>query len=316
MRAPHWQAGDAALYVGDAAEVIAEMPDGSVDCVVTSPPYWRHRDYDDPGQYGQEATPEEYVAHLQGVFAQARRVLADDGTLWVGLGDAYSGAGTSAPKNLMGMPWRVAFALQGDGWLLRNAIVWHKPNAMPSPVRDRMTCRYELIFLLAKRNRYHFDLDPIRQRYEGDRSLSRRAHRTANRPTTAKGQWPPVQPGKYAESAGPCAGRDHGPAMRPTGRRHTAAHELGRNPGDVWDISTRPFRQAHFAVWPIDIPLRAIAAGCREDGTVLDPFSGAGTTGLAATQLGRTYIGIDINPEYCDLAAQRMAEHAERERPT
>jgi site-specific DNA-methyltransferase (cytosine-N4-specific) len=317
------------------------MPDRAVDAIVTSPPFWGKRDYGMDGQYGLENTPEEYVDRLRGVFAEARRVLADDGTAWLNLGDCFAGSwgnyvaggsrrsrqaddplrvaryGTFRPpqarlraKNLIGLPWRVAFALQHDGWLLRNAVVWHKPNAMPESVRDRLSARYELIFLLVKQNRYWFDLD-----------AARHAHCGGNRPHTIATRWPPARgtsgnggtsgTARHGGQSGnqnggqDCQLRRHAAATGPTGQRHAAA-PAGRNPGDVWSISTRPFRQAHFAVFPIDIPLRCIAAGCRPGGTVLDPFAGAGTTGLAARRLGRTFWGVELNPAYADLAAARL----------
>jgi site-specific DNA-methyltransferase (cytosine-N4-specific) len=181
-RPPYWHDDTSRLYVGDAREVLAEMPDGSADCIVTSPPYWGKRDYRVVGQYGREPGPAAYVETLRATFAEARRVLADDGTCWLNLGDSYSAGGGTATgihaylgsqlsghratgipaKNLLGLPWRVAFALQEDGWIVRNAIVWHKPNAMPESVRDRLNCRHELIFLLVKQPAYWFDLDPIR----------------------------------------------------------------------------------------------------------------------------------------------------------
>lgn len=326
MRAPCWSIDQSRLYLGDAREVLAEMPRRSVDCLVTSPPYYGLRDYGVAGQYGQEETPDDYVEHLRAAFAEARQVLADDGTCWLNLGDCYAANSDGwargrnynqrqpqvrplsrrvvPPKNLLGMPWRVAFALQRDGWILRNAIVWHKPNAMPQSVTDRLSTRHEMIFLLVKQRHYWFDLDPIREQYTGDRALNRRAHNGGNKPHKITTTWPPG--GKYTGSAEALGGRRHGSAMLPTGRRHAAGHERGRNPGDVWSIATRPLRAAHFAAFPIDIPLRAIAAGCRPGGTVLDPFAGAATTALAARQLGRHFVGIEINAELCDLARDRV----------
>ncbi|WP_220502554.1 DNA-methyltransferase [Microbispora sp. H10885] len=273
LREPYWHDDHAAIYHGDAREVLAEMDEGSVDSIVTSPPYWGLRNYC-VGQYGQEPTSEAYVENLRATFAEARRVLADDGTCWLNVGDCYAANSDGwsrgrdynprqpevrpkarlavPPKNLLGMPWRVAFALQEDGWILRNAIVWSKPNAMPQSVRDRMSNRYELIFLLVK--------------------------------------------------------QQHGTAMRPTGEPHAAAHPNGRNPGDVWSIPTRPLRAEHFAAFPIDIPLRAIAAGCRPGGTVLDPFTGSGTTGIAARQLGRQFAGIELHAPFIRLAGARIRE--------
>ncbi|WP_433431988.1 DNA-methyltransferase [Nonomuraea sp. CA-141351] len=329
MRQPYWGDEYAEIFQGDAREVLAEMEGGSVDCIVTSPPYYGLRHYC-PGEYGQEPTPEEYVENLRGVFAEARRVLADDGTFWLNLGDCYAansdgwarganfnqhqprvrpaGGCSLPPKNLRGMPWQVAFALQRDGWILRNAIVWHKPNAMPQSVLDRLSNRYEFIFLLVKQRRYWFDLDPIRERYTGDRSIARRSRFGGNKPNSVKTAWP--SGGKYDAGAEVFSGKRHGEAMLPTGGRHDAVHPEGRNPGDVWSVSTRPLREAHFAAFPIDLPLRAIASGCRPGGTVLDPFTGAGTTGIAARQLARSFRGIELNVAYCDLARARLAAAA------
>ncbi|MEO3797755.1 site-specific DNA-methyltransferase [Nonomuraea sp. B10E15] len=327
LRQPYWHGDRAAVYHGDARQVLSEMPAGSVDCIVTSPPYWGLRHYCD-GQYGQEPTIEAYVETLRSTFAEARRVLADEGTCWLNLGDLYAansdGCARGAafnprqplvrpkarqsvpPKNLIGMPWRVAFALQEDGWILRNAIVWHKPNAMPQSVRDRLSNRYELIFLLVKQRHYGFDLDPIRQPYTGERPITRRSRSGGTKPNSITTPWPP--PGKYGTNGQDAAGPRHGAAMRPTGERHAACHPGGRNLGDVWSIPTRPLRAAHFAAFPIDIPLRAIAAGCRPGGKVLDPFMGSGTTGIAARQLGRTFAGIELNAAYCDLARTRLTD--------
>ncbi|MEV0598469.1 site-specific DNA-methyltransferase [Streptomyces sp. NPDC050315] len=293
------------LYLGDAATTLALLPPGSVDCIVTSPPYWRTRDYEGvPEQLGQETTAETYIEALRAVFTAAHRVLADNGTLWLNLGDRYAPHSDARPrpKNLLGLPWRVALALQEDGWLLCNEIVWHKPNAVPESVRDRLSRRHEHLFLLTKQPAYHFDLDPIRQPYTGDRALSRRAHRTANKPNTATGIWPPTS----------LCSEALGPNLQPTRARHTVAHLKGRNPGTVWDIATRPTRHAHTAAFPIDMPLRCIASGCRPGGTVSDLFSGSGTTGDAALQLGRAYVGIDIVERYHQHALARLPAAAAR----
>src|SRR6202161_4595189 len=217
---PYWGDATGALYIGDARDVLVGMPGGSADCIVTSPPYWGKRDYGVAGQYGSEPDPAAYVETLRATFAEARRVLADDGTCWLNLGDSYS-AGTGTPnglhaylgphltahraagmrtKNLLGMPWRVAFALQEDGWILRNAIVWHKPNAMPESVRDRLNCRHELLFLLVKSPAYWFDLDPIRE-----------PHKTVepHRPDGTRARTRP--PGRAASCSRP---RKYGPGTR------------------------------------------------------------------------------------------------------
>ncbi|WP_275294617.1 site-specific DNA-methyltransferase [Amycolatopsis sp. La24] len=378
----HYHDETVTLYTGDAAATLADLADNSVDCVVTSPPYWGLRDYGtgtwvggDPGcahlastgrggnvpqskyphlaypesaahrggttqrcrccgaqredrQHGLEPTPEAYVDRLQAVFAQLHRVLVDTGTVWLNLGDSYSSelpgnAASASPrttahhavplprKNLVGMPWRVAFALQADGWILRNAIVWHKPNAMPESVRDRLSNRYEMVFLLTKQQKYFFDLDPIREPLARPEAVREglviggaNKGRQGGIGATARRRGHSVY-GKYRDTA-PFAGKTPGDAMRPTGTGHDAAHRRGKNPGDVWSITTRPLREAHFAAFPVDLPLRCIAAGCPDGGVVLDPFSGAATTGLAARQLGRSYVGIDLNPQFHDIGLRRL----------
>jgi len=285
-------------------------------------------------QLGQEPTPSRYVDNLRRVFAQVRRVLTDAGTCWLNLGDRYATGATRADdaadgppggswrarKNLLGLPWQVAFGLQTDGWTLRNAMVWHKPNAMPESVRDRLSATYELVFLLVKSERYHFDLDPIRQPlkhpdavgmaspFGGRKGDGAGACLGASAPRRG-GHYRPHQTGtaKYADTG--AFTTTPGQALLPTGSRHTAAHHTGRNPGDVWTLATRPLPEAHFAAFPVDIPLRCIAAGCPLDGLVLDPFSGAATTGLAAVRLGRRYLGIDVNPAFHDIGLRRLNRH-------
>lgn len=286
------------LLTGDARRVLPTLAAGSADCVVTSPPYYGLRDYRACGQVGLEAQPQDYVEVLTEVFRQVHRVLRDTGTLWLNLGDSYARPGMRGglrQKNLLGMPWRVALALQQDGWILRNAVVWAKTNPVPSSVRDRLTCTYEHVFLLTKQPDYHFDLDAVRVPATGTAPPNARAVRD-RRGSTAK----------YANVGRSFPRGAPGAAIRPTGRRHERSHPLGKNPGDVWPISTRPLHQAHFAAFPIDIPRRAIAAGCPQGGHVLDPFSGAATTGLAALESGRTYTGIDVNAEYHRLAIDRL----------
>jgi DNA modification methylase len=306
---PYYADEQVTLLLGDALEQLRTLSGGSVDCIVTSPPYYQLRNYEQPGQYGQEETPAAYVEQMRAVFAEARRVLADDGTLWLNLGDSYvcspkgsesktsgldgrsnhtttpAGSGGKngdglAAKQLLGIPWRTAFALQDNGWILRNEIIWHKPNAMPESVRDRLSNRHEHMFLLSKSPRYWFDLDAIREPHAApERRAGARAFRARDLNHQRTGT------GTYS-----------GPDAR------------GRNPGDIWEMATRPYPAAHFATFPIDLPLRCIKAGCKPEGTVLDPFSGSGTTGAAARQLGRRYIGIDLNPAYHDLAVARFAQ--------
>lgn len=290
------------LRLGDSLAELRDMPDASVSCCVTSPPYFGLRDYGREGQYGLEASPAEYVETMRALFAEVRRVLADDGTLWLNIGDSYSSTqgaqskwrvgeyltagkgkvaparnrngttGDVPPKNLLGIPWRTALALQDDGWILRNDIIWSKPNAMPESVTDRLSNRHEHLFMFSKSRHYWFDLDPIREQ-----------HLTA-----------------VAGTRGPGGGSKSG-----------ESNVAGRNPGDVWVIATQPFSAAHFAVMPQRLAERAVLAGCKPSGTVLDPFSGSGTTGLAATKHGRKYVGVDISADYLDLSLRtRFAQPA------
>ena len=327
MNAPYYSDDSVTLYLGDALEVLRELPDRSVDCCVTSPPYFGLRDYGVEGQYGLESLPAEYVETMRALFAEVRRVLADDGTLWLNIGDSYSaksgvssatnglakwsktnarggghksaraaggvvhGSGDRPAKNLLGIPWRTAFALQDDGWILRNDIIWAKPNAMPESVTDRLSTRHEHMFMFSKRARYWFDLDPIREPL-----------------AYAPGPDMPIlatDPITYAPGVRGQTGRGT------TGKRRTFTDNGGRNPGDVWAIPTQPFGEAHFAVMPQALASRAIQAGCKPGGVVLDPFSGSGTTGLAAAKHGRRYVGIDLSAEYLDLSLRtRLAQTA------
>jgi DNA modification methylase len=301
---------------GDALDVALKIDPGAADCIVTSPPYFGLRDYGADGQYGLESSPAEYVEKLRALFSELRRVLADDGTLWLNLGDNYAsdskwggatggkhraglhgcnGVGnrgrqfTGLPdKNLMGMPWRVAFALQDDGWILRNAIIWHKVNAMPESIKDRLANRYEHVFMFSKQQRYWFDLDPIREA-RAESTLARYKYDFEEKGATYQAQ---VRKGPK---------RDGGKVKLCSD---------GRNPGDVWSLTAEPFAEAHFAVYPPKLAQRCILAGCKPGGTVLDPFSGSGTTGLAAQRAGRRYIGIDINRDYLDLSLRTRLRDA------
>jgi DNA modification methylase len=336
---PYYSDEAVTLWHGDSLTVLRELPDASVDCCVTSPPYFGLRDYGEEGQYGLESSPAEYVETMRAVFAEVRRVLADDGTLWLNIGDSYAGASGNASrsksaisdaasisasplspssadsqaatasraaaihsgsigplsemrqgarngnrrsrprgyeglaqKNLMGIPWRTALALQDDGWTLRNDVIWHKSNPMPESVTDRLAACHEHVFMLSKGTRYWFDLDPIREPHVST----------------------PDREGKNA-----LRGQK---AMRPVGPNSGTYSEGGRNPGDVWTIATQPFAEAHFAVMPQALAERAILAGCKPGGVVLDPFSGSGTSGLAAAKHGRRYVGIDLSADYLDLS--------------
>ena len=272
------------IYGSPNTEVLATLPDGSVDCVVTSPPYWGLRDYDDDGQFGLEATPDAYVEEITKIFREVRRVMKDNGTLWLNLGDTYKN------KQLVGVPWRTAFALQADGWILRQEIIWHKPNPMPESVTDRCTKASESIFLLAKSPNYHFDAEAIREANSGSLPYGDKTNFKMN---DERAQ------GKHGKGS-----------MFSGGTRKEYIEKYytnGRNKRSVWSINSQPFPGAHFAVFPEEIPRLAILAGCPEGGTVMDPFSGSGTTGKVAMKLGRNYIGIDLNEEYLEVASRRVS---------
>jgi site-specific DNA-methyltransferase (cytosine-N4-specific) len=312
----YYQDDHVTLHHGDALVTLATLPDASIDCIVTSPPYFGLRDYGVDGQIGAEPTPEHFVAALTAVFREARRVLADDGTLWLNLGDSYQSNGGHRsigenswregrsnldaqaaarvrsdlpPKNLLGIPWRTAFALQDDGWILRNEIIWAKPNAMPESVTDRMSNRHEHVFMFSKRAKYWFDLDAVRE------------------PATERNyDQAPTWEERKASGEAMRAGLAGSPKMGHVG---VGANPAGRNPGDVWSIPTTPFSAAHFATMPPALAERCILAGCRPGGVVLDPFSGSGTTGMAAARHGRKYIGIELNEEYLALSLRtRLAQ--------
>lgn len=373
MSAPYYQDDSVTLWHGDALTVLRTLPDASVDCCVTSPPYYGLRDYGVEGQLGAESSPAEYVEAMRAVFSEVRRVLADDGTLWLNLGDSYSSASGGAPtsgniqtnggerfrrprtqdfvppKNLLGVPWRVAFALQDDGWTLRNDIIWAKPNGMPESVTDRLSTKHEHVFLLSKARRYRFDLAPLKEpavttrpgalswardskeadvpgqsmrQHRADRPQKRRAaelfaeagltdaHLVAMRAVgmgdAGKAQTTQSGTGKNAPEMQRLA--DEAKAAL-GGYYREFLYDGGRNHGDVWTIPTQPFAEAHFAVMPQALAERCIQAGCKPGGTVLDPFSGSGTTGLAATKHGRRYVGIDLNADYLDLSLRtRLAQ--------
>jgi DNA modification methylase len=298
---------------GDCREVLRTMPDNSVHCCVTSPPYFGLRDYGHAGQIGLEATPDAFVAEMVAVFREVKRVLRDDGTLWLNLGDSYNGSGGFSPtspsniagskqtthkgsisrpdtrsgygsglkqKDLIGIPWRVAFALQADGWYLRQDIIWSKPNPMPESVTDRCTKAHEYIFLMSKSARYFYDAVAIAEQSKwADDNRSGEGRLTYN--------------GKRQGSAG-------------TGNEAFVKITETRNKRSVWEVTTQPYSDAHFATFPPDLIEPCILAGCPKGGTVLDPFGGAGTTGLVADRLGRNAFLIELNPDYAAMAERRI----------
>lgn len=250
---------------------------------VTSPPYWGLRDYGHPDQLGQEPTVQEYVSNLVAVFREVWRVLRYDGTLWLNLGDTY-GKG----KQLTGVPWLVAFALQRDGWVLRRDIIWHKTRMMPENVKDRPAGSHEYVFMLSKATRYHYDGDAIREPYKSEPDHYSRSAK------------------QYRESGKHLATQHDGDHTRFSGGQHP----LGRNKRSVWSIATSPYKGAHFATFPPKLIEPCILAGSREGDTVLDPFGGSGTTGLVANRLGRDSILIELNPEYAEMARRRITNDA------
>ena len=317
---------------GDCLELMRGMAAGLVHCCVTSPPYFGLRDYGVEGQLGLESTPDEYVAKMVEVFREVRRVLRDDGKVWLNLGDSYAAGkagrtdhGTNdptvglvgnskgavspgkvvprkappgfKPKDLIGIPWRVAFALQADGWYLRQDIIWAKPNPMPESVRDRCTKAHEYIFLLSKKRKYYYDHDAIREPFASDYSRD-----AIKKNRGAGGQRPAGN--NFSKQA-----RHKDGLKTPATRADRAAllNPMGRNRRSVWTVAPKPFKGAHFAVFPPDLIEPCILAGCPEGGTVLDPFGGSGTTAMVAEKHGRNAILCELNPDYVALAEKRLS---------
>jgi DNA modification methylase len=291
------------ILTGDALAVLRTLPDASVQCCVTSPPYWGLRDYGIPGQIGAEKTPAEYIAKLVAIFGEVRRVLRADGTCWLNLGDTLINAKGRAHgvdpkqrarrfglrpndvsvagykrKDIAGIPWRTAFAMQDDGWYLRADIVWSKPNTMPESVKDRPTRAHEYVFLLAKSLRYFYDEkaieEPVTRGYAGS--------------TFTKGKTAAAGLGRVSQLP--------------------RIEKATRHARSVWTIATQPYKGAHFAVFPPELPRRCILAGSRPGDVVLDPFAGSGTTCAVARSLGRVFVGVELNAKYATLSDRRIAE--------
>jgi DNA modification methylase len=292
------------VLTGDAGELLKTLPDNSVNCCVTSPPYWGLRDYGHAGQLGLERTPQEYVDKMTEIFREVRRVLRGDGTLWLNLGDTYNafnaGAGPGGwagqerrdgarpklesgyglrdkslkEKDLIGIPWRTALALQADGWYLRSDIIWQKPNPMPESVKDRPTKSHEYIFLMAKTETYYYAANEIAEPTVCDRMRGPSLHRDLKSTN----------------------GND-GLSRRPIGET--------RNRRTVWTVQTQGYRDAHFATFPPELIKPCVLAGCPEGGIVLDPFAGSGTTGMVALELGRRALLCELNPDYVKLINKR-----------
>ncbi len=305
------------IITGDSLVDLRTLPDSLARCCVTSPPYWGLRDYGVAGQFGLEPTPDEYVSRMVEVFREVRRVLADDGTLWLNLGDSYTSAikGSGGPsakqvsnagsfhsgtqrlipdtkhKDMVGIPWRVAFALQADGWWLRSDIIWAKPNPMPESVTDRPTKAHEYLFLLAKSERYYYDAEAVAEPV---------AQSTAEDPRIGSQRTPDFERAKNRFGRGTSASRRMA--------RNAIGNKCTRNRRTVWTVATQPYAEAHFATFPPKLIEPCILAGSAEGDTVLDPFAGSGTTGVVACRLGRRFLGIELNPEYVAMAERRIGE--------
>jgi len=287
------------LYLGDVLEVTKTLPDDYVNCIVTSPPYYSLRNYYDEKQIGLEATPELYVNNLVKIFKELKRVLKKDGTVWLNLGDTYAdsdfdpGKIKLKQKDLMGIPWRVAFALQKDGWYLRSDIIWQKNNSMPEPVKDRPTRSHEYIFLLAKSKKYYYDADAIKEPSITYNNIK----------NTFSFQNKPKNINENIDKNG---------VTRTTAglnlKSNAEKTSEFKNKRDVWNINTKPYKEAHFAVFPEEIPMNCIKAGSKPGDIIFDPFVGSGTTLLVAQKLGRKSIGIDIKKDYLDLVNKRTQQ--------
>ena len=306
------------IHQGNCIDILKELPEKSVNTCVTSPPYFGLRNYGTEGQFGMEETIDEFVDNLVKVFQGVKRVLKDDGTVWLNLGDSYGaqkgkgfnthadqGTGnrvqemqkkygdikvkTGLPaKNLLGIPWRVALALQADGWILRQDIIWHKPNPMPESCRDRCTKAHEYIFLLSKNQKYYYDHEAIKEPSKFQ----------------YKGRYGPVKPSSVGKKNKELPGFE----IRDGLKNMTGSYPT-KNKRSVWTVTTKPCKEAHFATFPIDLIEPCVLAGSPEGGTVLDPFGGSGTTTIAAEKHKRNSILIELNPEYIELAKNRIRQH-------
>ena len=318
----------------DCLSGLKQIPDGSVNCCVTSPPYFGLRNYGVEGQIGLEPTPEIFISNLVEIFQEVKRVLRDDGTLWLNLGDSHSHGGCGSrdterwpkqsrndhmpihqkkntgckPKDLLMIPARVAIALQADGWYLRSDIIWHKKNAMPESVTDRPTHCYEHIFLLAKSEHYYYDADSIKEKRTSNEDA-----RTFRGGAYTKGETIDNSEGGKRK----VVGNIRIDKQKGHGRRHDGFNDrwdkseddqtpILRNKRDVWTVATKPCKEDHFATFPPELIRPCILAGCPEGGIVLDPFMGAGTTALVALQERRNYLGFELNPEYIKIANKRL----------
>ena len=304
------------ILEGQAKTRLKDISSNSINCCVTSPPYYKLRDYGVDGQIGLEETPEQYIDSLVAVFREVKRVLKDDGTLWIVIGDSYNGSNKASgdttldknlqrtniashktnptrikglkPKDLIGIPWMLAFALRADGWYLRQDIIWHKPNPTPESVKDRCTKSHEYVFLLSKSRQYYFDHVDIMEEasYDGRKDTRMKGSHKYSQNVTG------LQPQTFAA-------RGHERWQKINGK-------YLKNKRDVWTVNVKPFKGAHFAVFPEALIETCIRAGCPQNGLVLDPFFGSGTVGVVAKRLNRNYIGIELNSNYIQIAEKRI----------
>jgi len=318
------------IICGDALTVLRRFPDETVNCCICSPPYFGLRDYLCNGQIGVEQTPELYIASLTEIFREVKRVLRFDGCMFVNIGDSYAGSGREwydpnrenrvnqkqrygytednpiekmpktwhkiKKKDLVGVPWMLAFALRDDGWYLRSDIIWVKSNPMPESTRDRPSSSYEHIFLFAKSSKYYYDSEAVKQPVAAS-TVERMKHGVSGSHKYSGGV--PGQPVQKISK------------LRPNRAGENVDIPTMRNMRDVITTSTNSYRCGHFAAYPADLIKPLVLAGCPSGGVVLDPFFGSGTTGVAAVLTGRKYIGIDLNPEYCNMAQQRVSQYTD-----
>lgn len=308
------------IIAGDALDKLKDLPSESIDCVITSPPYWALRDYGNEGQLGQEPDLMLYVNNLCNIFDEVQRVLKPAGSLWVNIGDTYStisggmreransprpkykkyqaGAGAMAlrqpktkykTKTLLQIPARFAIEMIDRGWILRNELIWHKPNVMPQSVKDRFTVDYEKVFFFVKKREYYFE-----QQFETSKNPDDDVRRIMKAKTYNRREQ---------------GGNSTFNSPERSEKELTTILNLGRNKRSVWSIQTRPFKEAHFATFPKDLVRPMIQAGCPPGGVVLDPFFGSGTTGVVAREQGRSYIGIELNTEFIKIAEKRLAQN-------
>jgi len=305
------------IYLGDSLEILKTFPDESIDMCVTSPPYFRLRDYGIDGQMGLEETPEEYINNLVNVFSEVKRVMKKEGTLWVNIGDSYAGHNSVASNNgrcgmgtkrekvdnripngcknkdLIGIPWMLAFALRADGWYLRQDIIWNKVNSIPESVTDRCTKSHEYIFLLSKSDKYYFDFEAIQEEATGyDGRKDTKMHGST----------------KYKDANIMPDQKPNSLSVRGHERWTFKNGKAIRRKRDVWTVPTKPCKEAHFATFPIKLIEPCILSGCPENGIVLDPFMGSGSTAIAARLLGRNYVGCELNQKYIAIAEKRLVE--------